>query len=111
MDRFSPEYRAAIEASLRDFVSNGDDVACIGYFVHEHGQCKMCNHVPIKWHYVLENLRSHGFLIVGSECVDNYRTVLSAWGYRPQHLVFPTFLRAYAGWLLKKNPDAVEFIA
>lgn len=109
MADFSPVYRAAIEASLKKFVNDGDDVACIGYFVHKYGQCKMCGHVPIKWHYVLENLRSHQCLIVGSECVENYQTILSEWGYRPEYLVFPSFLRAYARWILEKNPNAVVF--
>jgi hypothetical protein len=109
MRDFSAEYRAAIEASLREFVNNGDDVVCIGYFVYNSGQCKMCDHVPIKWHYVLENLRSRKTLIVGSECVENYQRILSEWGYRPEYLVFPTFLRAYARWILEKNPNAVVF--
>jgi hypothetical protein len=109
MGEFSPEYRAAIEASLKDFVNNGDDVACIGYFVYHYGQCNMCGHVPIKWHYILENLRSHGHMIVGSKCVENYQAVLSDWGYRPEYLVFPSFLRAYAKWILNKNPNAVVF--
>jgi hypothetical protein len=106
---FSPEYRSAIEASLREFVSDGDDVVCIGYFVFKYGQCKMCEHVPIKWHYVLENLRSRATLIVRSECIENYQVILSEWGYRPEYLVFPSFLRAYARWILEKNPSAVIF--
>jgi hypothetical protein len=109
MGDLSPEYRKAIEASLKDFVTNGDDVACIGYFVYEYGQCKMCDHVPIKWHYVLENLRSHRCLIVGSECIENYQTILCEWGYQPEYLVFPSFLRAYARWILGKNPNAIVF--
>jgi|SRR5579885_401192 len=106
---FSAKYRAAIEASLRKFVNDGDDVVCIGYFVYQYGQCKMCEHVPIKWHYVLENLRSRATLIVGSECIENYQVILSEWGYRPEYLVFPSFLRAYARWILEKNPNAVVF--
>jgi hypothetical protein len=69
----------------------------------------MCEHVPIKWHYVLENLRSRAILIVGSECVENHQVILSEWGYRPEYLVFPSFLRAYARWILEKNPNAVVF--
>ncbi len=109
MGNFSAEYRAAIEKSLHDFVNNGDDVVCIGYFVHKYGQCKMCDHVPIKWHYIVENLRNHRSLIVGSECVENYQAILSEWGYRPEYLIFPSFLRAYVRWILEKNPRAVVF--
>src|SRR5438132_78143 len=109
MGDFSAEYRAAIELSLREFVNDSDDVVCIGYFAFKYGQCKMCEHVPIKWHYVLENLRSRATLIVGSECVENYQVILSEWGHRPEYLVFPSFLRAYARWILDKNPKAVVF--
>jgi hypothetical protein len=109
MSNFSPEYRATIGASLKAFVNDGDDVACIGYFVHKYGQCKMCEHVPIKWHYVLENLRSHQALIIGSECVENYQVILSEWGYRPEYIVFPGFLRPYSRWILEQNPNAVVF--
>src|SRR5207249_5070174 len=46
---------------------------------------------------------------VGSECIENYQVILSEWGYRPEYLVFPSFLRAYARWILDKNPKAVVF--
>jgi hypothetical protein len=47
--------------------------------------------------------------IVGSECIENYQVILSEWGYRPEHVVFPSFLRAYARWILEMNPKAVVF--
>jgi hypothetical protein len=109
MINFSPKYRAAIERTLRAFVNDGDDVVCIGYFAYCYGNCKMCPKEGIKWHYVLENLRSQAILIVGSECVENYQVILSEWGYKPEHIVFPSFLRAYARWILEKNPNAVVF--
>jgi hypothetical protein len=109
MDEFSPEYRQAIETSLRGFVDNGDDVACIGYFAFRYGNCQMCPKEGIRWHYVLESLRTHRWLIVGSECVQNYQVILSEWGYKPAHIVFPGFLRPYSRWILEKNPDAVVF--
>jgi hypothetical protein len=109
MSDFSPEYRAAIEESLKKFVNNGDDVACIGYYVFRYGNCQMCPKEGIRWHYVLENLRTHSWLIVGSECVDNYCVILSEWGYTPQHIFFPNFLRPYSRWLLEKMPEAVVF--
>jgi len=57
MSDFSPKYRAAIEASLKAFVNDGDDVACIGYYAFCYGHCQMCPKDGIRWHYVLENLR------------------------------------------------------
>jgi hypothetical protein len=109
MSDFSPKYRAAIEPSLKAFVSDGDDVACVGYYAFRYGRCQMCPKEGIRWHYVLENLRSQAILIVGSECIENYQVILSEWGYRPEYVVFPSFLRAYARWIFEKNPKAVVF--
>jgi hypothetical protein len=109
MKHFGPDYRTAIEASLRAFVNNGDSVACIGCYVYEYGDCHMCPKKGIKWHYVLENLRTHHWLIVGSECIENYGVILSEWGYRPVFIDFPEFLRPYTAWILKDNPDVVVF--
>jgi hypothetical protein len=109
MKTFSPEYRRAIEASLRDFVNVGYDVACIGSYSFRYGNCQMCPKEGIRWHYVLENLRTHQPLIVGSECVENYQIILSEWGYKPEYIVFPDFLRPYSRWILEGNPNAVVY--
>jgi hypothetical protein len=109
MPGFSDKYRHAIEAALRRFVRNGDDVAGIGAFVFEYGDCKLCGHSPIKWHYLLQNLQSHETLVVGSECIQNYQVILSAWGYKPDYVVFPNFLSRYTRWILDSNPKALVF--
>jgi hypothetical protein len=109
MSNFSEQYRQAIEASLKAFVKNGNDVICAGYYVLEYGQCQMCTHAPIKWHYILENLGSGRSLIVGSECVTNYQTILAEWGYKPEYIVFSERLSAGTGWILEKNPNAIIF--
>lgn len=68
----------------------------------------MCQHTPIDWHYVLENLDTHATLIVGSECVRNYGVVLLGWQWSPYRIAFPTALRAYTNWL--RTPErVVEF--
>jgi hypothetical protein len=109
MGGFSPEYRAAIEETLRNFVKEGDDVACIGYFARQGGQCRMCGKQPITWHYVLENLNTHQWLVTGNECVKNYQIILAEWGWRPDYVVFPEFLRCVTPWILEENPNAVVF--
>ncbi len=109
MNEFSAKYRSDIEASLGAFVRNGDDVAALGYFVFQHGNCQMCGHTPIKWHYILENLQSHSHLVVGSECIQNYQVILSEWGYRPEFIYFPIFLQPFVKWVLDKNPKAIRF--
>jgi hypothetical protein len=109
MDYFSPKYRTAIQESLKAFVENGHEVACVGYFVLELGSCQMCQHEPIKKHYVLENLQTHAVLVVGSRCVEYYQGVLSEWGYQPEHITFPTFMASFAKRILQNNPKAIVF--
>lgn len=97
--RYTPEYLARISASLHRFLKNGDDVVCVGYYLHHYGECELCSHAPIKWHYVLANLRGDQMLTVGSECVENYTMMLSQWGYKPDYIVFPHFLRRFTSWI------------
>lgn len=106
---FSADYRAAIERSLIEFVENGHDVACIGVYTYEYGHCQLCGHSPIKWHYILENLSNHNTLCVGSECIQNYKTILQEWGYRPAYIVFPECLKKFARWILDQDRHAIEF--
>jgi len=108
-DGFSDSYRAAIETTLRRFVENGDDVACTGVYIYEYGSCGLCGHQPVKWHYILENLSSRNQIVVGSECIRNYKVILEEWGYRPAYVVFPECLRQFTRWILEEDPGAVKF--
>jgi hypothetical protein len=108
-DGFSSSYRAAIETSLRRFVANGNDVACTGVYIYEYGRCGLCGHQPIKWHYILENLSSCNQIVVGSECIRNYKTILEEWGYRPAYVVFPECLRQFTRWILEEDSGAIKF--
>jgi hypothetical protein len=108
-DGFSSSYRAAIETSLRRFVANGNDVACTGVYIYEYGNCGLCGHQPIKWHYILENLSSRNQIVVGSECIRNYKIILEEWGYRPAYVVFPECLRKFTGWILEEDSGAIKF--
>jgi hypothetical protein len=108
-DDFSISYRAAIETTLRRFVENGNDVACTGVYIYEYGSCELCGHQQIKWHYILENLSSRNQIVVGSECVRNYKIILEEWGYRPAYVVFPECLRKFTPWILEEDSGAVRF--
>ena len=108
-DSFSDSYRAAIETTLRRFVENGDDVACTGVYIYEYGSCGLCGHQPIKWHYILENLHNRNQIVVGSECIRNYKIILEEWGYRPAYVVFPECLRRFTRWILGEDSGAVKF--
>lgn len=96
---YSPEYLRRIEATLRSFLRNGDDVVAVGFFIRPGGLCQLCSHEPIKWHYVIANLRGDRVLTIGSECVTNYTMILRRWGYRPDHIAFPNFLRFVTKWI------------
>lgn len=109
MDDFSPRYREVIEASLTTFVQKGDDVVCVGYYARHGGVCEMCGHHPITWHFIVENLRTYQPLVVGSECVGNWQTILAERGWVPDYIVFPERLRAYTHWILKDHPNAIVF--
>lgn len=105
----SKRYREVIEAALAAFVCNGDNVACTGVFICESGTCQLCGHKPIKWHYILENLRNNSRLCVGSECIQNYQVILSEWGYKPAYIVFPYCLQGFTAWILEKNERSIIF--
>lgn len=108
-DGFSNSYRAAIETTLGAFVENGNDVACTGVYIYEYGRCDLCGHQPIKWHYILENLSSRNQIVVGSECIRNYKSILEEWGYRPAYVVFPECLRQFTHWILDEDSRAIQF--
>jgi hypothetical protein len=108
-DGFSSSYRAAIETSLKRFVANGNDVACTGVYLYEYGSCGLCGYKPIKWHYILENLSSRNQIVVGSECIRNYKVILEEWGYRPAYVVFPECLRQFTRWILEEDSGAIKF--
>lgn len=108
-DGLSRSYRAAIEQSLRRFVANGDDIACTGVYIYQYGSCELCGHKPIKWHYILENLSSHDQIVVGSECIKNFKIILEEWGYRPAYIVFPECLKQFTRWILDEDSGAIRF--
>lgn len=108
-DGFRDSYRAAIETTLRRFVENGDDVACTGVYIYEYGSCGLCGHQPIKWHFILENLTKREQIVVGSECIKNYKVILEEWGYRPAYVVFPECLGQFTRWISEANPEAIRF--
>src|SRR4051812_17889824 len=69
MSGMRPEYREAIENTLRTFVQSGDDCMCIAVFCIQDRVCQVCGHHPITWNYLVENLGTHEILIAGSECI------------------------------------------
>src|SRR5262249_13107057 len=110
-----PEYREIVEPRLRRFVRNGDDVLCVGVFTLQGQQRKVCDHKPITWNYIIENLATHQRLIAGSECICNYEVILKEWGYQPEYIVYPTYFLRYARWITEGcehqegNPRAIRF--
>ena len=108
-DGFRDSYRAAIETTLKKFIENGDDVACTGVYIFEYGSCGLCGHQPIRWHFILENLTKREQIVVGSECIKNYRIILEEWGYRPAYVVFPECLGQFTRWIFAEDAEAIRF--
>jgi hypothetical protein len=78
-------YWARIRASLGRFCCPSDQLDCPRIFKLEGQTCQMCGHWPITWNYVLRNSRISDMLVVGSECIVNYREEMA----RMEHNVPP----------------------
>ena len=74
------------------------------------GVCRMCGYTPIRWNYHLENTRTGGRLIVGSNCILNYRLVMDEMKATWLPVIFPPQFREQAARINEKRPGTV-FVA
>jgi hypothetical protein len=95
------EYWNRVRASIAKFWSSGQELRCARIYTEDGGTCQMCGHKPIKWHHVLHNQYTHGDLIVGSECINNFKIVTG------QQVVFPERFKKAAEYLNGRYPDCV----
>jgi hypothetical protein len=96
------EYWGRVRASIAKFWRKGQNLRCARIYTEEGGTCQMCGHKPIKWHHVLHNQQTDGDLIVGSECINNYKIVTG------EQVVFPGPLKKAAAYLNGRYPDCVR---
>lgn len=97
----SQAYWDRVSASISEFWSRGQELRCMRIYRQENGTCQMCGHKPIKWQYVLHNQQTGGVLIVGRECIKNYKVVTG------EQVVFPERFKKAAEFLNGRYPACV----
>src|SRR5688572_17634147 len=95
------DYWNRVRASIAEFWSRGQELRCVRIYPEAGGSCQMCGHKPIKWHYVLHNQQTKADLIVGSECINNYKVVTG------ERVVFPKRFKKAGECLNSRHPDCV----
>lgn len=98
-------YWERVRNTLSTFWSPPQELWCTAIFTRENSTCQMCGHFPIKWNHVLQNLQSGRELIVGSECIKNYRVLTD------HQVIFPKRYRRAANYLNGRWPDCVAIVA
>jgi hypothetical protein len=58
----------------------------------------VCDYERITHNFIIENLKTHDYLIAGCKCIRNYEVILSEWGYRPEYIVYPSYFLRYTSW-------------
>jgi hypothetical protein len=81
-------YWARIRTTLDQFCRPTDQLHCPRVFILEGQTCKLCGHWPITWNHVLRNARTGQELIVGSECIVNYKEEMSRLGHQVPPVIF-----------------------
>jgi hypothetical protein len=81
-------YWGRIRGTLSRFCNGDDQLFCMGSF-HESGKtCEMCAHRPISDNNVLLNPRTKSQLLVGNECINNYKLVMEEMGHQVKPIIF-----------------------
>ncbi len=81
-------YWARIRATLSGFCRPSDQLYCPRVFKLEGQTCRMCGHWPITWNHVLRNARTSAELVVGSECIVNYKEEMARMGHQVPPVIF-----------------------
>src|SRR4051794_40327614 len=95
------EYWNRVHASIAKFWSSGQQLRCVRVYTDERGTCQMCGKKPIKWHHVLRNQQTNADLVVGSECINNYKAVTG------EQVVFQSWLKKAAEYLNSRYQDCM----
>jgi len=69
------DYWDRVIETLKSFWQPGDTLRCVHVYRKRDSWCQMCGHSPITRNFVLRNETTGQTLIVGSECIDNYKTI------------------------------------
>jgi len=103
------DYWKIIVGKLKDFWKQGDQIVCTKVFKKPNSECELCGHIPITWNHVLLNDRTKAILIVGSECVVNFKKVIEKLGSKDKVLYFEKYKKA-ANLLNSRHEGTAEII-
>jgi hypothetical protein len=95
------EYWKRVRARIAEFWNKGQELRCVRIYTEDGGACQMCGHKPIKWHHVLHNQQTNRDLIVGSECINNYKVITG------EQVIFSRRFKKAAEYLNGRYPDCV----
>jgi hypothetical protein len=95
------DYWPRLRRTLATFWKPGDELLCVRIFKMPGQVCQMCEHQPITWNHALRNLRTRQDLIVGRECIRNYKKETQ------QQVIFPERFHRAADYLNRRWPGCV----
>ena len=99
-------YWETIIENLSSFCKPGDQIFC-KYIFKEDGQvCDLCGHSPITWNHVLINKRTGDEMIVGSNCVHNFKEGLKRLHFDLE-ITYPNKYEKIANRINEKYPGTV----
>ena len=107
----SSEYWERIAKRVRTFAEPGDPLQCVEVRRSSTPEtCELCGHSPIFWLHYLKNLRTGEQLIVGSQCILNYKRVYEKFTGNILQIQVEERLSWWADKMNSKSPDAVTII-
>lgn len=105
----STEYWSRIAKAIGHFAQPGDTLTCVKIEkVGESRSCELCGYYPIKWLHTLQNLRTRATMIVGSNCIVNYKKLHEQRFGIPLEVRFPAKYAKAATLLNQRFPGTVS---
>ncbi|MBU4354367.1 MAG: hypothetical protein KKD99_03060 [Proteobacteria bacterium] len=100
-------YQEIIKETLRGYWERDDEIYVTDSFIEEGKTCQLCGYNPIKYNYVLENSRTKETLIVGSNCVHNFKQAIESLG---EEVKIKSANMQAVRLINKRHPGTVEFV-
>jgi hypothetical protein len=101
------EYWGNLRISLNSFCLPTDQLQCKTVTAGPEGVCQTCGYEGIIYNFILENPRTSGKLVVGSNCILNYRVEMERLGHVAKPVVFSPMCRTAANTINEKWPGTV----
>lgn len=99
-------YWETITKNLSTFCKPGDQIVCKNIFREEGQVCELCGHSPITWNHVLVNNMTSEEMIVGSNCVHNFKEGLNKLDI-DLNITYPNKYEKIANRINEKYPGTI----